>query len=270
VITANLLTPKVSFWECHSVLCKAGFPQNPSRFKRDHFFAQSSPKINFAPLYLATSSTLPDGAEGALLWELVRLFDDFSGRKSEAVLRYLARVEANEANPHLQDDIRIAWMTVLHAASGVCDAWGYSFWSFFGKTYPKALLAWAERDEVNRKALERCAQMVRAEKEQHGNASQTTQRTNEDACGLLQIGQGGSIPGQSLPGVQEYETGAIRGVDGSRQSASENPVFLIASAPTATSSSPTNLYDSARSILEASPKKPAQSVKPDQKQEGVA
>jgi hypothetical protein len=128
----------------------------------------------------------------------VRLFDSFTGRKSESVLSYLAAAEELEPDVWLQDDIRIAWLTVLHAAAGVADAWGFSFWQFFGKTYPKALLAWAERDEINRKALERCARQISTEQLLHKN---------------------------NFP-----------------------------------------LYHSARQILEAAPKKPAASVKPERKE----
>ena len=37
------------------------------------------------------------------------------------ILFHLERAEEHETNPHLQDDCRIAWITVLNAASGVPD-----------------------------------------------------------------------------------------------------------------------------------------------------
>jgi hypothetical protein len=37
------------------------------------------------------------------------------------ILYHLERAEEREPNPHLQDDYRIAWITVLGAASGVTD-----------------------------------------------------------------------------------------------------------------------------------------------------
>jgi hypothetical protein len=163
---------------------------------------------------------------------------DSGQSKIEAVLSYLASAEARELDVWLQDDIRIAWLTVLHAASGVVDAWGYSFWQFFGKTYPKALLAWAERDEINRKALERCAAMVRAEKEKYDNSSQTTTRVNASTRSLSEVGPSGAVSGQPLPGVQENEPGPIRVLDGSRKSASANPVPVANLYSTATNYQP--------------------------------
>ena len=209
---------------------------------------QPTPKINIPVTPESTCGTLQSRIEGALRWELVRLFD--SGQsKTEAILSYLASAEARELDVWVRDDIRIAWLTVLHAASGVADAWGYSFWQFFGKTYPKALLAWAERDEINRKALERCAAMVRAEKENHRNTSQTTTRLNESTRSLLQTGEGRPIPRKSLPDIRENEPRSIRIADGSREGASANPVPVA------------NLYESARQFLALPPKKAAQSVK---------
>jgi hypothetical protein len=37
------------------------------------------------------------------------------------ILFHLERAEEHEPNPHFQDDYRIAWITVLKAASGVTD-----------------------------------------------------------------------------------------------------------------------------------------------------
>jgi hypothetical protein len=161
------------------------------------------------------------------------LFD--SGQpKSESILRYLAETESREANPHLADDVRIAWLTVLHAASGVCDAWGYSFWQFFGKTYPKALLAWAERGEVNRKSLERCAALVRAEKE-HTCASIRNVDSQRNLSAVTEADD-------------RYNAAGRDKHEGSRAERS---------VPAQ------NLYESARAILASPvPKKPARSVKP--------
>jgi hypothetical protein len=148
--------------------------------------------------------------------------------KTESILQYLAKVEAREINPHLADDIRIAWLTVLHAASGVCDAWGFSFWQFFGKTYPKALLAWAERDEVNRKALERCAEMVRQRDrlESNGFTERSASSNGMPAMGSLERAVGGHARPVS-------ESGALSG----------------------------RLYESARQFLSLPPKKPARAEK---------
>ena len=183
----------------------------------------------------------------------MRLLD--SGQpKSEAVLAYLAKAEAREGNPHLADDIRIAWLTVLHAAAGVVDAWGFAFWQFFGKTYPKALLAWAERDEINRKALERCAAMVRTEKEQlYGNTSQATPRIDQSASGVLQTRPSSAISSQPLSRVQADEPRSVRVADDSGKSSGANSVPV------------TNLYDSCREALALPPKKPIRRIAPRKK-----
>jgi excisionase family DNA binding protein len=244
VIRVNLLKPQVPFLVRHSVLCKAGFAQAEPQAD----FPQTPFKINLVPLYLATCNTLADREEGALLWELVRLFD--SGQpKSEAILS-LAEAELREPEPRFVDDIRIAWLTVLHAASGVCDAWGYSFWSFFGKTYPKALLAWAERDEINRKALERCAEMVRANSLAGQPAS-----GGSGVCGGVRAERNGS-PTETI-GNDGLTTPRIR----------TSPAIP---APASIQSGPHTLYDSARAELSLPPKKPVRSVKADKKDEGAA
>jgi hypothetical protein len=95
-----------------------------------------------------------------ILRELVSMLD--SGRaESWAVLAYLAESECKEPDVWLRDDIRVAWLCALYASHGVENPWGYAFWWYYGKTYPKALLAWAERDRENQRQLERCAAMVR-------------------------------------------------------------------------------------------------------------
>jgi hypothetical protein len=180
VTTVNLLQPK-GFLQFSGYLLSDPFPQPiPQSLFPQKLFSR-----------IRTTRTTAGAAEfpgvqslGVFFWELVRLFD--SGQpKSEAVLRYLAAAEAREVNPYLADDVRIAWLTVLHAAAGASDAWGYSFWQFFGKTYPKALLAWAEREEINRKALERCAAMIRAERQA---------REGSPLCG-----EGAEKPAPALP-----------------------------------------------------------------------
>ncbi len=81
--------------------------------------------------------------------------------ESWGILAYLAEIECKEPDAWLRDDIRVAWLCVLHASKGVENPWGYAFWWYYGKTYPKALLAWAERDRENQRQLERSAAMVR-------------------------------------------------------------------------------------------------------------
>jgi hypothetical protein len=76
------------------------------------------------------------------------------------ILAYLDAAKAAERNPWLADDLHVARQAVLHAANNVRDPWGFAFWWRFGKTYPKALIAWAERDRQTQKALARCAAMV--------------------------------------------------------------------------------------------------------------
>lgn len=73
------------------------------------------------------------------------------------VLNYLDSAEDAEGDPWLADDIRIARNAVLNASNGVADPWGFAFWWYFGKTYSKALILWAERARKNQEALERCA-----------------------------------------------------------------------------------------------------------------
>jgi hypothetical protein len=242
VILVNLISEKKG-----STFSRPGYLlSDTGRVSHSSSFAQFTPKINFLRSSRA-SSRLPGGTEGALLWELVRLFD--SGQpKTESILQYLAKVEAREINPHLADDIRIAWLTVLHAASGVCDAWGFSFWQFFGKTYPKALLAWAERDEVNRKALERCAEMVRAE------STYTREGRNKGEV-ILAAGsaEGEQRPTSGLParlGVPERRE---------RDSAPEVPTLTHETGESRVS--PANLYESARQFLSLPPKKPSTAAK---------
>jgi len=81
---------------------------------------------------------------------------------AERILGRLARAESRETDPWAQDDIRVAWKAVLYAALGYPDPWGYAFWDYYGKTLPKALVAWAERDRLIASELRRCEQMVAA------------------------------------------------------------------------------------------------------------
>jgi len=239
--TVNLLKPKVSFCDRDSVLCKARFAQPR--------FAQSSPKINLVPLFLATSSTLPSREEGALLWELVRLLD--SGQpKSEAVLAYLAKAEAREANPHLADDLRISWKCVLNAALGVGDPWGFAFWSYFGKNSAKALRIGAERDRLTQDALERCAEMVR--RDEQLCVDQTAVAANAARRITFRNPTGQSQPAACLQ--QEGPT-RCREIFGETRSGSQTPQ----------TESVTNLYDSGREILALPPKKPVHSIRPRKK-----
>jgi len=239
---------------------QTSFPQ-PNLEIEQSAFPQSSPKINFVPLFLETSCTLENRIEGALRWELVRLFDDFSGRKSEAILSYLASEESHEVDAWFRDDLRIAWLTVLHAASGMCDAWGYSFWSFFGKTYPRALKEWAERDRINRKALERCAEMVRAS---------ATYPTREPVS-LMGI--------HATPKVcsgGDADTDSI--LDGRSESGETGDCTASGRLSLTDGTTPENLpghsslglYESARAILALPPKKPVRNVKADKKREDAA
>lgn len=46
----------------------------------------------------------------------------------ERILARLEAAEARETNPHFQDDYRIAWITVLHAARGEADP---HFWATY-------------------------------------------------------------------------------------------------------------------------------------------
>lgn len=73
------------------------------------------------------------------------------------VLKYMDTARDAERDPWLADDIQVARNAVLNAANGGRDPWGFAFWWYFGKTYDKALLAWAERDRQTQQALERCA-----------------------------------------------------------------------------------------------------------------
>jgi hypothetical protein len=261
---------------------QTSFPQ-PNLEIEQPAFPQSSPKINFVPLFLSTSSTLPSREEEGLRWELVRLFDDFSGRKSEAILSYLASEESHEVDAWFRDDLRIAWLTVLHAASDMCDAWGYSFWSFFGKTYPKALKEWAERDRINRKALERCAEMVRAEKEQScvKSALKHTAKPESD-CLPTQVAAQTLNSKSALTAAPLLASSAIslailkqtKTSGASLLNALTKNSHLHQSQSTDLSGSDhkkaTNLYDSARAELDLPPKKPVRNVKADKKREGAA
>jgi hypothetical protein len=162
----------------------------------------------------------------------VRLFDDFSGQKSRAVLLYLAKQESREVDPHLQDDIRIAWKCVLNAALGEFDPWGFAFWSYFGKTHTKALSAWAERDRKANEALERCAAMVR--EEAHREATNGVNPQGQSTVAVASA-------------VKEQPTQAGHDLE---LECSNRETFP-----------PTTLYDSARQMLALPPKKPAHSVR---------
>jgi len=193
----------------------------------------------------------------------VRLFD--SGQtKTESVLRYLAVAEAGESDPHLADDVRIAWLTVLHAAAGVSDAWGYSFWWYFGKTYPKALIAWAERDKQNQQELERCAAMVRAEKEQACQNSAIARFTKSRPGRSSTV----SIPAKSVqPSPFIQSTGRFAPSAGTASHKMQPPSEPIKPATPTPADTATNLYDSARSLLASlPPKKPATRVRSERKE----
>lgn len=74
----------------------------------------------------------------ALVRELLLLM--FRGqRQSEAVLAYLAAAEAREPDVWLRDDIRISWLTVLHAAQGTAQPWEYAFWRYLGRHSSKLI-----------------------------------------------------------------------------------------------------------------------------------
>jgi hypothetical protein len=95
-----------------------------------------------------------------LLWELLLVFASHQDR-AEGILLYLARAESKEPNAWLADDYRVAWLTVLHASRGLSNPWEFAFWSYYGKTIDKALIAWAERDAQTARELARCAAMVK-------------------------------------------------------------------------------------------------------------
>lgn len=97
--------------------------------------------------------------------DLVRVLG--SGKKqSWRILEYLAAAKSKEPQITLQDDIELAWFTVLRASEGYPDPWNFSFWMLYGKTYARAMKAWAERDKQNEKELAKCAAIAAAEKEQ--------------------------------------------------------------------------------------------------------
>lgn len=75
-----------------------------------------------------------------------RVHQNFLGKKCVHILAYLERAESIEVQPWQRDDLRVAWKTVLYAAQGHPDPWGYAFWSYYGKTWEKALAEWAKRD----------------------------------------------------------------------------------------------------------------------------
>jgi hypothetical protein len=77
--------------------------------------------------------------------ELIALYDDARLGQAERVLEYLAKAESGELDPWAQDDIRVSWLTVLYAARGFERPWHYAFYSYYGKTFEKALPIWLER-----------------------------------------------------------------------------------------------------------------------------
>ena len=81
---------------------------------------------------------------------------------AQRVINYLLRAEFREVDAWQQDDYRVSRMTVAHAAAGHPNAWQFAFWSYYGKTLPAALEAWAERDRATAAMLERVAGQVRA------------------------------------------------------------------------------------------------------------
>jgi hypothetical protein len=178
----------------------------------------------------------PSASRGALLWELVRLFD--SGQpKSEAVLSYLAKQEAREGNPHVADDLRVAWKCVLNASLGEGKPWDMAFLSYFGKPHKKALQLWAEQELENQQVLERCAAMVVAANKNAGRA----------------LNQTNAIIPENVSGVSA--TGTERGLSVAGTSHSTH----------VTPRGPQNLYDSCREALALPPKKPVRGIQPRKK-----
>lgn len=82
---------------------------------------------------------------------------------SSRIISYLVRAESKETNAWKVDDYRVSRMAVALAYKGTPDPWGFAFWSYYGKTLPKALEAWAERDAYLQACLERVAANVAAE-----------------------------------------------------------------------------------------------------------
>ena len=86
-------------------------------------------------------------------------------KKTWRILEYLAAAKSKEPQITLQDDLELAWFTVLRASEGNPDPWGFSFWMLYGKTYVKAMKAWAERDRQNERSLAKCAEIQKKEKQ---------------------------------------------------------------------------------------------------------
>jgi hypothetical protein len=81
---------------------------------------------------------------------------------ADRVMGRLFQAESRESDPWAQDDYRVAAVTVLYAALGYATPWEYAFWRYYGKTLPKALIEWAERDRRVQAELHRCEQLVAA------------------------------------------------------------------------------------------------------------
>lgn len=96
-----------------------------------------------------SSSPVAEGLSQALTRELLLLM--LRGqRQSENILAYLAVAEGREVDPWLRDDIRIAWLTVLHCAQGLSSPWEYAFWRYLGKHPDKLIPLFVERERKHR------------------------------------------------------------------------------------------------------------------------
>ena len=175
--------------------------------------------------------------------------------KSWRILDYLAAQRTKEVVAQFCTDLELSWFTVLRASEGNPDPWNFSFWMFFGKTYPKALKAWAERDEVNRKALERCAAMVRAENEKSCDYRPATGQTSLEGKRVASSPtkpQNASVSTLASLAASDMGTSSATGL-------MAPPSQTPANGSKNSSEKMANLYDSARQIVN-SKKKPGKAA----------
>lgn len=101
--------------------------------------------------FFSSGSTLPpaarlEGESRALLGELLAVLL-FGLRHTESILAYLADAEMREPDAWLRDDVRIAWLTVLHCSEGIERPWEYAFYRYLGKHPDKLIPEFVARAE---------------------------------------------------------------------------------------------------------------------------
>lgn len=105
------------------------------------------------------------------------------GHPTARALNYLVKAELGELDPWRIDDLRVSRLAIANAYHGIVDPWGFAFWTYYGKTLPKALKIWAEQDAENQRVLARVEARILAESLPPKKSSQSIQivRSVEEA-----------------------------------------------------------------------------------------